>query len=364
MLNSVFCLLSQLYCLTFIAKEVFLLIALGVPDLPLLLRLISGLQYAVFALSKFVCFKWRLKDAADVYMKLMEIYPKTSLEHRLYRVIDFFWPKKILIVIYLYLGSIFFIGISPLLEGVVMYLVDCLRVGLGNAEFAYIKLYDIPYGFNHRRPFSYMVTYMMEVFHVQFVLIANVCPDIWLLCFTMQLCMHFNYLARIMEEYEPDESAPKKDQQFIAEFVKKHQIVLNIGQNVKDLFSVLLLIVFMSIATTLCCAGVYTLTQGLGRELLEYCAFLPCAIGNFFLICYYGQQLATYSEKVADAAYNHPWYNGSQSYKKTILIIMIRASRAVELNAYGLKPICLDAFKMLMGESYRVFAVLKQTMLD
>lgn len=50
---------------------------------------------------------------------------------------------------------------------------------------------------------------------------------------------------------------------------------------------------------------------------------------------------------MASTAYNHPWYNGSQSYKKSILIIMIRSQRALELDAYGLRTIRLEAFQMV-----------------
>ena len=53
------------------------------------------------------------------------------------------------------------------------------------------------------------------------------------------------------------------------------------------------------------------------------------------------------SQTVADSAYNHPWYNGSKSYKKSIFIIFIRSQKEAEINAYGFQPMCLEAFKMV-----------------
>ncbi|XP_075148709.1 odorant receptor 49a-like [Haematobia irritans] len=356
--------LCQMYCFYFICREVYRFMMIGIPDLALFLRLLSGFMYALFGTLKFIVFQWHISDMESLTLRLKEIYPATSKERRLYRVDEHFWPKWILVIVYLYFGAVTFISLSPLLEGIILYLLSSIRMGFGNAEFGYYKLYDILYSFEHRKPFAYLLTYTIEIFHAQFIIICNVCPDIWLLCFIIQLCMHFDYLVRTMSDYEPNENSFAKDNRFIAEFVKKHQILLDIGNDVNRTFGLLLLLLLTSTAAIICCAGIYTLTQGLGRELLEYCAFLPCAIGQYYLICHYGQQLAIISENIAVAAYNHTWYNGSQSYKKSILLIMMRAQKALQLNAYGFRPICLEAFQAIMGESYRLFALLKQTMFD
>ena len=50
--------------------------------------------------------------------------------------------------------------------------------------------------------------------------------DLLLLCFCLYWCMHFDFLSRSLENYEPDALAEAKNQQFIADFVKKHQILL------------------------------------------------------------------------------------------------------------------------------------------
>ncbi|XP_065357382.1 odorant receptor 85f [Calliphora vicina] len=355
--------MSHLYVFRYIAKATFNMIISTDFELSLLLRLISGFNYAVFSTVKFMAFHWYRKELINIYETLEEIFPKTHKEKLLYRVRDHFWPKWILFIVYFYVGAVAFIATSPLMEGIVLYLANVSKVGWRLAEFGYFKLYEIEYGFDHHSTFSYLITYSMELMHAHYMVMCNLCADIWLLCFALQLCMHFDYVARSLENYEPNEQEFVKDQEFIAELVKRHQILLNIGDGLNSVFGVLLLLLLMATAATLCCAGIYTLTQDLGREFIEYVAFLPTTVGQYYLICYYGQQLIIRSNSVTDAAYNHSWYNASKSYKKSIFIIIMRSQKGVELNAVGLQPICLEAFKMLMGATYRVFALLKETTL-
>ncbi|XP_005180067.3 odorant receptor 49a-like [Musca domestica] len=355
---------SHIYCFYFISQQVFLMFLSGVPNLELFLRLLSGFNYGLFAIMKYLAFKNRITDAAAINRVLREIYPKAGRERILYRVNAFFWPKWMLTVIYFYFGAVAFIVLSPLLESVIVFVIGVGRLGWNEAQFGYIKLYDIPYSFDHRSPFAYVLTYSIELFHAQFVIICNVCGDIWLLCYAMQLCMHLDYLIKILEHYEPRVEHHLRDTQFIAGFSQKHQILLNIADDVNTVFGVQLLLILISTAATICCAGIYTLTQGVGKELLEYVAFLPCVVGQYYLICFYGQRLVSSSENVGAAAYNHAWYNGSPSYKKSVLVIMTRSQRSMKLKAYGLSSVSLGSFRMVMSESYRFFAVLKHAVFD
>ncbi|XP_037815906.1 odorant receptor 49a-like, partial [Lucilia sericata] len=354
--------LSHLYICVYITKAMFNMILSDDFELGLLLRLTSGFNYALFSIMKSTTFFWNIKEFMEIYKALKEIFPKIRKEKLSFRVRDYFWPKWILFTVYFYIGAVAFIATSPLMEGIILYIVSVFRDGWSRAEFGYFKLYEIEYSFDHHSVIAYIITYGMELMHAHFMVMFSICSDIWVLCFTLQLCMHFDYIAGKLENYEPNEKEFVKDREFIADLIKRHQILLNIGDGLNSVFGGLLLLMLMSIAATLCCAGVYTLTQGLGREFIEYVAFLPIVVGQYFLVCYYGQQLIIKSYSVADAAYNHTWYNGSKPYKKSIFIIIMRSQKEVELNALGFQPICLEAFKMVMGVTYRVFALLKETM--
>lgn len=121
---------------------------------------------------------------------------------------------------------------------------------------------------------------------------------------------------------------------------------------------------------TLFCAAVYVLTQGVNKEVIGYLAFLPTSLGQYFMVCYYGQQIinkvlitlylfrgdTTYrhlltneiylqSLEIGEAAYSQTWYNGCKSYKKSILAIIGRAQRQCEINAGGFQTTNLMGFE-------------------
>ena len=95
------------------------------------------------------------------------------------------------------------------------------------AQIAYGTLYDIDYGFVRHQPLNYMFTYVSEILHAIFIITCTIMGDLLLLCFCLQLCMHFDFLSRLLENYEPDALAEAKYQLFIGDFVKKYQILLN-----------------------------------------------------------------------------------------------------------------------------------------
>ena len=50
------------------------------------------------------------------------------------------------------------------------------------------------------------------------------------------------------------------------------------------------------------------------------------------------------SLRIADSAYENSWYDGSQSYKKMILYIMMRAQKPFNLKAYKFHTLSLESF--------------------
>lgn len=218
--------LSHLYCSYFIARIIHDQFTAGIPDLSILLRLISGFNYVLCAFIKSINFIWFFKEYKKCCQIFDEIFPKTARDYKLYQVEKYFWPKWIKCIIYLYLGSVGFIILSPLGEGILFYVVGLLKHGYEETKFGYNKLYEIPYSFDHHSPMAYIITYAMEVMHGHFIVICNICPDVWLLLFSLQLCMHFDSMGRILLEYTPGENDNIKDDQFLASLVEQHLLLL------------------------------------------------------------------------------------------------------------------------------------------
>ncbi|XP_061395838.1 odorant receptor 49a-like [Musca vetustissima] len=220
-------LICCLYCTYFVADETLAEIVNGANNLPLLIRLINDFNYNAIGILKSFYFLRNIKAHKMLYKKFREIFP-TSIEDRFaYRVNESYWPKWITTILYLYFCATALILFSPLVETILEYFVALVKVGYANAEFGYHKLYEEQsYVVDHRNPLGYVVIYSMEVMNSHYAIVFNICPDIWLVAYAIQLCMHFDYIIRNLEEYEPMEGRSAKDMKIMAELVRKHQILL------------------------------------------------------------------------------------------------------------------------------------------
>lgn len=217
---------SNLYIFTFIAKATLNMLTSKDFELSLLLRIISGLSYCFFGTVKCLTFCWNMKSYRQIFEMLKEIYPKNGDDKLSFKIDYYFWPKWILFIIKFYLGATMFIVASPLLESIIMNVVNAFKGENLHTDSIYIKLYEIEYSFDHHSLWRYLITYSIELFHAHFIIIFNMCGDVWLLCFTLQLCMHFDNIEQQLEVYQPEEKNFLKDQEFIAKLVKRHQTIL------------------------------------------------------------------------------------------------------------------------------------------
>lgn len=218
--------LSHCYVFFFISKAIYNILTSEEYDLALLLRLISGFNYGVFCILKSITFFWSVKDLKKIFLTLKDIYPKSRKERLAYGVNRHFWPKWILTIVYFYLGVVGFIATSPFMESIIMYMINFFKMGWRQAVFKPKQLYEIEYSFDGSNIIAYIFLSAIEISHAHFMIMFNICTEIWIIFFTLQLCMHFEYIAGMFEKYEPDNKNFARDQKFIASLVEKHQEIL------------------------------------------------------------------------------------------------------------------------------------------
>ncbi|XP_019891102.2 odorant receptor 49a-like [Musca domestica] len=333
-------------------------IAAGANDLALVLRLSVDVIYNVAAIVKSLFFFRNLKSLKSLLQRFRDIFPISREDRLAYRVNDYYWPKWITTILYMQLFALSIILFLPFVEAVYEYFGALLTVGYANAKFGYYRMYpETTYGINHYNPLGYIIVYTMDIMNGHYCTVWMMGPDVWLVAFSIQLCMHFDYVSRTLENYKPSKKRAAQDLRVLAELVRKHQTVLKLADDVQENFSVLILVMLFSTASILFGAAELVITQGITAHVLGYLAFVPTGVGQFYMICYYGQLIINKSLQVSEAAYNQTWYNGCQSYKKSILTIMRRAQCHSEINAGGFQTTNLMAFESVMRMTYQLFAI-------
>lgn len=76
---------------------------------------------------------------------------------------------------------------------------------------------------------------------------------------------------------------------------------------------------------------------------------------NFFI----GDLLTEESLKIADAAYNFPWYECDTETCKIILLIIGEAQRSIELTAGKFQPISIYSYGRILNGAYSYLTFLK-----
>ncbi|XP_061389439.1 odorant receptor 49a-like [Musca vetustissima] len=202
-------------------------IAEGAHDLPLLLRLIDHIIYNVVGILKSYFFLRNIKSMTDIYKRFRDIYPTTLEDRRAYRVNDYHWPKWITTILYWQLVTLLIILFLPMGEAFIEYFGALIKVGYENAEFGYYRMYaETTYGISHYNPLGYIIVYIFDMMNSHYSTVWMIVPDIWVVGFCLQLCQHFDYISRTLENYKPQQENEQKDLRVLAGLVKKHQIVL------------------------------------------------------------------------------------------------------------------------------------------
>ncbi|XP_037714036.1 odorant receptor 49a-like [Drosophila subpulchrella] len=312
--------------------------------------------YMFNAQVKFVTFMMYRKRIRSLSNNLKEVYPNDEKNQKEYNVDRFYLSRITRNVLYLYCITMVIMAFLPLIQSCIMYLI-----GFGNVAFPYKRIFPTRFTFDSETPLGYVGAYVIDIAYSQFIVNVNLGTDLWMMCISSQISMHFAYLANVLSSYCPSREGERQDCHFLAGLVKRHQLILRYNKDVNDVFGLLLASNLFITASLLCCVAYFTVVQGYNTEGISYMMLFVIVTAQFYMVSSHGQMLIDFSSKIAEAAYENRWYDGSLRYKKKILILMGRAQRPAEISAKGMIIISLDTFKILMTMTYRFFAVIRQT---
>nr|ARO70233.1 Odorant Receptor 21 [Dendrolimus punctatus] len=142
----------------------------------------------------------------------------------------------------------------------------------------------------------------------------------------------------------------------------KHQAILESGFQIRKCFAYSILAQF-SVSTVILCLAAYQLGEVEVSKKLRLAlkmAYLLCMVVQVFMYCYQGNCISEESVEVADTIYEMPWYVCSLPIRKSLLVMMIRSRRPIELTAGGFVTLSLECFMSIIKVSYSFFTVLRQ----
>ncbi|XP_017110086.2 odorant receptor 49a [Drosophila bipectinata] len=312
--------------------------------------------YMFSAQVKFFTFMVYRKKLKVLINNLKDLYPMEVDQRRQYDVNSFFFSRTTRSVMYFYYLVMILMAFHPLLQSCIMF-----AIGIGKSDFLYLRIFPTRLSFDSQTPKGYILAYIIDLTYSQFIVNVSLGTDLWMMCVSSQISMHFAFLAKILASYLPNRKREHEDLDFLANLVRRHQVFLSLQKDVNQIFGLLLASNLFTTASLLCCMAFYSVVQGFNIEGISYLMLFFSVTAQFYMVSSYGQMLIDVSTKIGAAAYEQKWYEGSISYMKDTLFIMARSQRPSEISARGIIIISFDTFKTLMTITYRFFAVMRQT---
>ncbi|XP_071052073.1 odorant receptor 82a-like [Onthophagus taurus] len=140
-----------------------------------------------------------------------------------------------------------------------------------------------------------------------------------------------------------------------------HQSIIKLAYDFEDQFNVLVLTVFLANTAILCFtmyhASLYPITNE--RSLQDF-AFIVTISTQVFLYCYWGNELALESEKVAWTCYESDFVGAGCSFQKSLVLIMNRSQKPILLTAGKFTNLSLMTFVGILRLSYSYYMVLRR----
>ncbi|XP_004521076.1 odorant receptor 67c-like [Ceratitis capitata] len=250
-------------------------------------------------------------------------------------------------------------SVYPALKATVQYWL------LGAPTFERNFGFAIWYPYNATgKTWVYWLTYMGQVHGAYLAGVAFLSADLILVASVTQLCMHFDYISRCLEDFAgASKKCAEEDIKYLQALVVRHAKCLELSEHVNSIFSFSLLLNFLTASLTICFIG-FQVTASSTEDIVKYIIFLTASLVQVFVVCYYGDELMTASLRVGDAAYNQNWFECDTRYKRLLIILILRSQKPASIRAPTFPPISFNTYMKVISMSYQFFALLRTTYSD
>ncbi|XP_070150830.1 uncharacterized protein [Polyergus mexicanus] len=130
--------------------------------------------------------------------------------------------------------------------------------------------------------------------------------------------------------------------------INRHQRIIDLSDNVEDLFSNIALLQFIWNTLVICCIG-FLIVISIGTEegatmITKSLIFYVAITLEAFVFCYAGEYLSAKSKSISDAAYECLWYELTPSECRILMFLMLRSQKRLTVTAGKITDLSLEGF--------------------
>ncbi|KAI4502479.1 hypothetical protein M0802_002391 [Mischocyttarus mexicanus] len=208
--------------------------------------------------------------------------------------------------------------------------------------------------------FGLMVCANSSVAHETIIsgLMIQICAQLEILCYRARILPVL--LEKEQKNCTTKEDLKRIENRVIGELVEYHLYVYKFTQKVNEVFSLMIFMQF-SLSSTVLCMSVYKLSTKdvISFDFLWTFCYLACMLIQLFLYCWYGNEVTLKSKKIGDAFYGMDWISLKTRVIKSLIIIMARTTRTIEMNSLYIVKLSAKSFMTIIKVSYSAYNVLQ-----
>ncbi|XP_043480712.1 odorant receptor Or1-like [Leptopilina heterotoma] len=188
------------------------------------------------------------------------------------------------------------------------------------------------------------------------------------ICGQIEIIMHrFNLLSEVSHENNDnikisDGSYNDKETELTKHCIKHLLFIYSLAKNLNKQFGLVIFLQFFASMFNLC-AIIFNLSKvSLGSQVGCIMIFAVATyVLQIYFYCFYGDQITEKSLEIAQTIYFLNWEALKIKTKKTLIIIMIRSSRPIQLTGASIVTMSIDTFMKVVKSTYSAYNLLKNT---
>ncbi|CAD7085736.1 unnamed protein product [Hermetia illucens] len=142
--------------------------------------------------------------------------------------------------------------------------------------------------------------------------------------------------------------------------ISDHRIVLEYCDVFEDIFSGVLLVQFFITEVSACITAVYVFFADSKAEIVYTAAYFICVLIEICLPCFCGNEIEYENNQFTTALYSCNWMDQNQKFKKTLIFVMQKTEKPLEIYAGGVVKVSISTLLGVFKSTYSLFAIVNR----
>ncbi|KAG5669257.1 hypothetical protein PVAND_017148 [Polypedilum vanderplanki] len=320
-----------------------------------------------------------LHNGHEKFMKIMakvdEHYPHNGIDQVEFNTEKYLKWLKIITRIHLVLTW------SAHIQFPLMPFLHQIYGWMRSKDIAWEHVMAINLPFDTMHPLFYWPKILYEFWLLLYMGLIFIGNDMLYTTLTHLVTMELNNLAQIISEIDWDDEDEEGEKKAIDEIKKLsgiHQQLIEVTDELDDIYSPLLFINAFSCLLMLCTIAFLTVVSKISMISMIFLIIKNCELksggGHYFMIkytisvvaiawkffiqCHFGNALTDASLKVSDGVYKSAWHKASSKYRKLALLFMMRAQKAQKITGWKFIDINMETFYWFIQTAHSYYSFL------